>query len=402
MSITSNPTFLPASAYLSWVEVDLAAIRHNYRLVRNHVPPDIALFPVVKADAYGHGALHVVKELQKEGADRVCVARVEEALELRNAGIEIKILVFTPPLPPQAEVAARYGLEVVVCDPAHVKAIAAAVATTGGQSPVHIKTDVGMGRIGSAPGEVPALFRQCIDAGLNVRGIMSHFPCADAPDTAITESMAEIFHSVRRAIPADQAANLFFHVSNTAATLRFPDAYHNAVRSGISIYGQYPSYDMERILPLRPAMALKTRIVYVKEVAADTPISYCGTYRTPHPSRIATLALGYADGYPRHASNRTRFLVRGCLAPQVGRVCMDQLMIDVTNVPGASIGDEVLAFGRSQDGELLAEEVAAKFDSLGYELTSRIGKRLPRFYVQNDFQQDTESSKPITVAPDKS
>jgi alanine racemase len=394
LSKTSSSAILGASAFLSWVEVDLSAIRYNYRQIRQHLDPAVALFPVVKADAYGHGAIAVVKILQDEGARRVCVARVEEAAELREAGIRTDILVFTPPLAGQAAVAAQYRLEMVVCDRAHIQAVLAAQKASSVTIPVHIKTDVGMGRIGAAPGDVPALLKHCQEQGLTVSGIMSHFPCADVEEPNPTLQMAETFRSLYENL-ADQVTNneIYFHISNTAAMFRYPRTWFNAVRSGISLYGQYPSGSMEKPLLLRPAMSLKTRIVYIKDVPADTPISYCQTWRTPRPSRIATLALGYADGYPRHASNVTELLVRGKRAPQVGRVCMDQLMIDVTDIPGTSIGDEVLAFGSSPGGILPAEEVAESFGSLGYELTSRIGKRLPRFFVENDLKL-SESNQP--------
>lgn len=384
MSRPSDTKTLGADTYLSWVRIDLGAILHNYRLLREFLPDHVSLFPVVKADAYGHGAVPVVRLLQEEGVERVCVARVEEGVELRQAGIKIKILVFTPPLLPQARVAAQHELEIVVCDVTHADAVAQAQRDCGKQVPVHIKTDVGMGRIGAQPGEVPGLLSYCRSKGLNVFGVMSHFPCADTSDETTTLAMTDIFNGVHEAVrAADETEDLYFHISNTAATLRYPQAWFNAVRSGISLYGQYPSYDMERTLPLRPAMSLMTRIVYLKDVPANTPVSYCHTYRTSNPATLATLALGYADGYPRHASNHTHFLVHGKRAPQVGRVCMDQLMIDVSDIPEAAIGDEVLAFGTSGNLILLAEEVAARFDSLGYELTSRIGKRLPRFFIEN-------------------
>lgn len=390
--IKNSAPELPADAYLSWVEVYLPAIRANYRMLRNHVPAAVEMFPVVKADAYGHGAVAVTRALVDEGATRVCVARVEEAVELREAGIDVNILVFGPPFTGQALVAARYGLEAVACDTVHLDAIEEAQKATGKPIPVHLKFDIGMGRIGARPDTAVEMYLDCIKRGIQVIGIMSHFPCADAADATITEPMVGKFNQVCHDIMAAGGSNLYFHTSNTAAALRFSDAHFNAVRCGISLYGQYPSLEMPHDWHFSPAMSLKTRIIFIKEVPAGTPVSYCQTWHTERASRLATLALGYADGYPRHASSKSQFMVRGQLVPQVGRVCMDQLVIDVTDVPEAAIGDEVLAFGVTTDGrELRAEVVADMFGSIGYELTTRIGKRLPRFYP--------ESAAPPASAP---
>ncbi len=383
---------LENEAYLSWVEVNLSAIRHNYRLMLRHLSQGPHLFPVIKADAYGHGAVPVAHLLQAEGAPRLCVARVEEAVELRDNNITTPLLVLSPPLLPQAVIAAQHQLEVVVCDMAHLNAVIHAQTRTGKHIPVHIKTDVGMGRLGVPPEEVLQLLNVCRENNIIVLGIMSHFPCADSSDPSATLAMTETFHHLRHQVDATNPGHqMIFHISNSAGGIRFPRARFDAVRSGIALFGQQPSLEMEHTLPLQPAMNLKTRIIFLKDVPSGTAVSYCQTYHTSRPSRLATLPLGYADGYPRHASNKTEFLLHGKRAPQVGRVCMDQLVIDVTDIPEAAIGDEVLAFGSDSSGVLRAEEVAHRFDSIGYELTTRIGKRLPRFFLDND-KQDTHTN----------
>lgn len=389
----SNAHPLNREAYLSWIEVDLSAIRNNYRLLRDHLSEGVDLFPVIKADAYGHGAVPVARLLQSEGASRLCVARVEEAVELRDSGITTELLVFSPPMPPQALVAAQYRLEVVVCDIQHIQAVAQAQAATDKQMAVHVKVDVGMGRLGVRPDQVIHMLQACTDHGVTVRGILSHFPCADTTDPALTLAMIKDFKAINDQVNAAHPGNdIIFHISNSAGGIRFPGAWFNAVRSGIALFGQQPSIEMECSLPLQPAMNLKTRIVFLKDVPPATAVSYCQTYRTKRASRLATLALGYADGYPRHASSKTDFLLHGKRAPQVGRVCMDQLLIDVTDIPEASLGDEVLAFGSSSTGTLRAEEVASRYDSIGYELTTRIGKRLPRFFLDNAPHANNENS----------
>lgn len=373
---------LDTDAYLSWLEIDLAAIRANYKTLRNHVASASAVYAVIKADAYGHGAVEVVGALLEAGAHQFCVARVEEAVELRQAGITSPVLVLAPAFKPQALVAARHDLAVVVCDPAHIEGVAEAQRATGRPVSVHIKTDLGMGRLGIPPAEVTTLLEQASRLGVPVDGIMAHLPCADGATFTSTEALLADFQQLRTQILARHPGmGLVFHIANSAATMRSNAAWFDAVRCGISLYGQFPSVEMERKFELRPAMTMKSCIGFLKQVEAGTPISYSHTYKTPAPARLATIPLGYADGYPRHASNQTHFLLHDKPAPQIGRVCMDQVVLDVTAIPQAKLRDEVIAFGVSPTGaELRVEDMAAQFGSIGYEVTTRVGKRLPRFY----------------------
>ncbi|AXA35470.1 MAG: alanine racemase [Candidatus Hydrogenedentota bacterium] len=371
-----------STAPLSWVEVDLGAIVHNFRLVKSLVSPSTRVFAVVKADAYGHGAVPVAKALVKAGADRLCVARVEEALELRAAGVASPIQVFAPPLDGQAESLVRAGCIAVVCAREHVEALAGRARALRQQVAIHVKVDVGMGRLGIAPTDTLEFLRMLMRyPELQVEGIMSHLPCADTPPADITKQHIATFDQVRAEVLASGFNVPMFHLANSAATMDFPEAHFDAVRPGIILYGQYPSADVQRRLPLRPAMTLKSRIVYLKDVPPGQGLSYGHTYITKQPSRIATIPLGYADGYPRHASNRTVMHVRGVPARVVGRVCMDLTLLDVTHIPETQLGDEVVAFGKGAQSFLPVEIVANAIGTIGYELTTRIGKRLPRYYV---------------------
>jgi alanine racemase len=373
---------LKREAYLSWLEVDLGAIVHNYRILRGLVSQPGQVFPVIKADAYGHGALETARALLSEGIRMFCVARVEEAVELREAGIQTPILVFGPPLAAQAEVALGYDLSISVASREHIAHILAAARANGRKARIHLKLDIGMGRLGCRPGDVLDMLRFVArHPELEVEGIMSHFPSADMKPPTITRKQIEVFAAVRREVLAAGFHIPFFHVANSAATLDYPEAHFDAVRTGISLYGQYPSAEVEQRVPLRPAMSMKTRVIFLKDVPAGVGLSYGHTFVTRRASRIATVPLGYADGYPRHASNRTVMLVRGARVPQVGRVCMDLVLLDVTDVPGVEMGDEVLAFGRSGGDLLPADAVAAAIGTIGYEMTTRVGSRLPRFYV---------------------
>jgi alanine racemase len=219
------------------------------------------------------------------------------------------------------------------------------------------------------------------DPGLVLEGVMCHLPCADMAPTEITLQQIAAFHAVRRDLRAAGLTVRYFHCANSAAILDYPDAHFDAVRPGISLYGQYPSSGIIHRVDLRPAMTLKTRVVYIKDVPAGTGLSYGHAFVTCRASRIATVPIGYADGYPRHASNVAVMMVRGAAARQVGRVCMDLTLLDVTDIGGVQIGDEVLVFGPSENGFLPADAVAAACGTIGYEITTRIGKRLPRFYV---------------------
>jgi len=380
LSILTDVDLLNANANLCWTEISLASICHNYAEFRRHVSPDVEIFPVIKADAYGHGALPIAKMLQDKGVKRFCVARVEEGVELRCHGITAAILIFAPPLGAQAYIAAQYNLEMLVCDSLHLEAIEQAREITGSMPSVHIKVDVGMGRLGIPPNDVPGFYRLCNERNISVIGIMGHYPCADTCDAVQTLSMSQQIKQLQNQLILEGHTHLIFHTANSAATMLYPDTWFDAVRVGISLYGQLPDIAMRSLLPLQPAMSLFARILYIKDVPANTPVSYGQTYYTKSDSRLATLAIGYGDGYPRSASGLTKFLIHGKPAPQVGRVCMDQLVVDITAIPEARIGDIAMAFGSSEEGTLRAEYVADLIGTIGYELTTRIGQRVPRIY----------------------
>jgi len=367
---------------VSWLEIDLGAIRHNFRELRRYVAPTVQTFAVVKADAYGHGAIPVARALLEEGAAALCVARVSEAAELRAASIGARILVFTPPLGCEARRFVELGCEPAVCAVEHVEALAAAARTSATTCNIHIKVDVGMGRLGVAPAHALE-FLHAISRYRELRpvGVFSHLPCADMPRDDVTSKQIAAFRELRATIETSGFSGLTYHLANSAAVLDHPSAHFDAVRPGISLYGQLPSLEVRARPNLRPAMSLKTRIVFLKRVPSGTGLSYGHTFVTQRESIIATIALGYADGYPRHASNRTHMIVCGREVPQVGRVCMDFSLLDVTDVPEVSIGEEVLAFGTSGSLTLPAEKVAADFGTIGYELTTRVGRRLPRVYL---------------------
>ncbi len=376
---------LPKSSLYSWLEIDLKGICQNYDTC-NALTKHGTVFAVIKADAYGHGAIEVAKALltrTKHPPIKFVVARLEEAIELRNAGISLPILVLAPPMPVQEETAINNGLELVCCSSEQIHSLAKTANALGEKAKIHLKVDVGMGRIGCKPVQVPALAKEiAAEPSLIFEGMMSHLPCADKQPREKTLPMIEIFRTAKEALTAQNTVPKYFHLANSASILDYPEAHFNAVRLGISLYGQMPSFDIVHKPELVPGMSLFTRVAFIKTVPYDTGLSYNHLYRTTRESVIATLPIGYADGLPRAATNNFSVLINNGFAPQRGRICMDQLMIDVTDIPGVTIETEALIFGVSRDNKhiLHVEDFAQNAQTIGYEITTRIGKRLKKFY----------------------
>lgn len=372
---------LPKECLHSWLEIDLAAIAANYETMRNLTPRKTA-FAVVKADAYGHGAIRAAKHLE-----RVCkpakfaVARLEEAMQLREAGIaNTPILILAAPLPTHGARICDGDFESIVYTTEHIAMLeqSAKDAVGGGKVlKVHLKTDVGMGRVGCTPDDTPelaALVRK--SPHLKLEGVMAHLPCADMPPPERTRAMITKFEGVRNTLIAADLRPTYFHLANSACTLDFPEAHFDAVRIGICLYGQLPSLEVINKPNLIPAMTLRSRIAMIKTVAPGTGISYGHLFTAQHETKVASLPLGYAEGVPRSATNTTHFMVRDTAVSQIGRVCMDALMVDVTGVPDVQVGDVATIFGDKLPVELFARDAA----TIGYEITTRIGKRLQVFY----------------------
>jgi alanine racemase len=373
--------------------VDLAAVRNNYRLaVALAGRPAVG---IVKADAYGHGAVPVARALVEAGAPMLAVALVEEGLALRAAGLGTPTLVLGAAFGSFDEVVAA-KLTPVVFTPAHVAALAAAARRAGaGRVPAHLKVDTGMGRIGLAPSELPA-FLEALSGAPEVllEGVCTHFASADLEPRATTERQVALFAEASRTLERAGFPLRYHHLANSAGTIEFPAARQDLTRPGIMLYGYLPfgagaalsAPASAAAARLRPALTWRTAITHVKSVAAGTAISYGGRWVARRPSRIATLPVGYADGYPRRLSGRpdagrADVLVRGLRAPVAGTVCMDMTMVDVTDVPGAAVGDEVVLLGRQGDASVDADELAARAGTISYEILCGIGPRVPREYL---------------------
>jgi alanine racemase len=358
----------------STIEIDLAALRHNFSQVRKLVGPTTAILGVVKSDAYGHGMVSVARELEIQGVEYLGVSTCREGVPLRQAGLKTPILLLLGIEEDEITEVIEHDLTPVLFREDIAEAISSAALAAGTQIPVHLKIDTGMGRLGVPYVEAEEFFALVQSLkGMRVEGLLSHFASADEHDKSFSTQQLERF---RRTLNQAKRAGLNFryaHIANSAGIIDLPDSYHQLVRPGIMLYGGPPSQELHHPVPLKPVMTLKTRVLQLKEVAAGSPLGYGCTYLTSRPSRIATLPIGYDDGYDRLLSNKGEVLVRNCRAPVVGRVSMCLITVDVTEIPEVQPDDEVVLLGRQGDEEITADEIAAKTDTINYEIFCNFG-----------------------------
>ena len=362
-------------------EVDLGALAYNYHQLRQLAPPTVKFLTVVKADAYGHGAIPVSKRLEELGAAFLGVATVAEGAELRNAGIKTPILVLSGIYPEEVEGVLTYQLTPMVYRLEIAEALSATAKKKGKKIPIHIKMDTGMGRIGVPAKEALAFASRLRKfENLEIEGIASHFATADGGNSSFAEEQLQSF---TRTLEEMKKANIdppFCHIANSAALVNFPAAHFTLVRPGIMLYGAYPSPSLKERVSLRQVMSWKSLVADLKMVPEGSPISYGRTFITQRPSLIAAIPVGYADGYNRLFSNRGEVLIKGIRAPVVGRVCMDWTMVDVTDIPEVAVGDNVVLMGNQLDQEITAEELGERIGTISYEILCSVGKRVPRIY----------------------
>lgn len=361
-----------------YAEIDLDAIRHNLKEIRRQINPASKLCVVVKANAYGHGAIEVSKVAVDCGADFLAVATADEGLELRRAGFNLPILILG--LIPQAAIDAVIAndLTQAVADFELAKKISEAAQRLCKVAKIHLKIETGMGRIGVDPNKAAALAEKISKLpSVELEGLFSHFADADSKDRRFTNYQIGVFKETAYKIRAAGVRIKISHIAESAAILDIPESHFDMVRSGIINYGLYPSADVRRTMELKPAMKLIAHIVYLKRISAGVSIGYGREFVAARDSLIATLPLGYADGYIRAYKN-FHVEIRGKgLAPIAGRVCMDQTMIDVTNIEGVQVGDEVILFG----SDLISADDAAKhLNTINYEVTCLISARVPRIF----------------------
>lgn len=367
-----------------WAEIDLDCIKDNIREIRKSMK-DKEIMAVVKADAYGHGAIDIAPVLLEHGADKLAVAVITEALELRNSGIDapIVILGYTPIT--FAKELIKENIEQTVYDLQYAKELSKIGKENCTDINVHIAVDTGMGRIGFLPNEEGIKSVESISKldNIKIKGIFTHFSSADEKDKEYTNYQIKKFNDFIKALEKKNIKLGCKHLSNSAAILDIEEAHFDAVRPGIILYGYYPSNEVDKKkIKLKPALTLKSQIVHLKELSKGEYISYGRKYRTQRKSIIATLPIGYADGYTRALYGKAQVIVNGKLAPVVGRICMDQCMVDVTDVGEVKVGDEVILLGEQNGVKFDADDIAELIDTISYEVVCMIGKRVPRVYKE--------------------
>lgn len=369
----------------AWLEINLPNIAHNVRQIRRLLAPETELLAVVKANAYGHGAEKVAFAVLDSGADRLGVATLGEGVQLRKAGIMAPVMVLGYVASDQAEVAIKYNICQTVYSFAAAQAISLKAQEKNKTAVVHIKVDTGMGRIGFLPSEesVDEVCRILSLPNLYVEGIYTHFSTADEADKEYTRSQQRQFDDFIAQIEARGYTIPIKHAANSAAIIDLPDTHYNMVRAGMIMYGYYPSeYVSENKIDILPALSLKCRVSCVKEIPAGTAISYGRHYVAGEERIIASLPLGYADGYSRAFCENGEILLRGRRVPIVGTICMDQLMVDVTALGGVDIGEKAVVIGRQGNDEITIEELAAKTNTINYEIICMLSERIPRRYIE--------------------
>jgi alanine racemase len=360
----------------TYAEINLDAIKHNIIEVKKLLNPSVKFMAVVKANAYGHGSVAVARSAVEAGADALAVANLKEALELREAGIISPILILTESPTSVMDEIIQYDLSQTLYSYSEAKALSEEAQKRGKTANVHVKVDTGMGRVGVPPSEAVAFSAKISSLpGLALQGIFTHFAKAEDPQDNFTADQFKKFKQVVAKVPHIPLK----HSANSAGVLFHPETHLNMVRVGLMMYGLYPQGNSRRLVNLKPALSFKSRVTYLKKVPAGTPLSYGCTYVAPQDAMIATIPVGYADGFSRSLSNRGQVIIRGKRYPVVGRVTMDLTMVNVGNGK-VEVGDEVVLIGEQNSQAISADEIAGLEDTISYEVVCGIGKRVPRIY----------------------
>ena len=374
------------SIYRIHAKIDLDALRYNIEGIKRCKSDQTKLLGVLKADAYGHGAKMIAHELEDLGVEWLGVATVEEGIELRRDGVQLPILVLGYTCEAQYPESLYWKITPTIDSLEMAESFNAAAADADCIADIHIKIDTGMGRIGFLPN------RKSLDDiekishldHIRIQGMFTHFACADMEDKTHVEKQIQTFKDMIAQIRERNIHISLYHCANSASIMEMSQVHMNMVRAGIILYGLYPSHEMkEENLPLKPVMSIHSHVVHVKELPAGMTIGYGATYVTEKKTKIATIPVGYADGYPRALSNKGCVLIHGKRAPIIGRICMDQFMVDVSDISDVKIDDPVVLIGQDGDEVLSVEEVSELADSFNYEFICDVSRRVPRVYYEN-------------------
>lgn len=384
-----------AASHDVWAEIDLKAISHNVSELKRILSNGARLMAAVKANAYGHGVLEVAGQALASGADALGVARISEAIQIREGGIDAPILIFGHTPKALAANLIDYDLTQAVWSYGAAVILSDIARSGNAKIKAHLNIDTGMGRLGILPCDLTRHFDPgCISEeainmveavcrlpGIDVEGIYTHFASADEADKTSAAHQFNIFSEFLARLKQKGIEFKIRHAANSAAIIDMPETHLDMVRAGIAIYGYYPSGSVNtRKISLRPALTLKTRIIHLKAVGAGFKVSYGGTEETAHPTTIATVSVGYADGYSRRLSSKGQMMIAGRLATVIGRVCMDQTMLDVGHLPDVRVGDEVVVLGSPENAPIGVDEIAKLLNTISYEILTGISHRVARIY----------------------
>ncbi len=361
--------------------ISLPAFRNNLEVVRSYVGPDVSIMAVVKANAYGHGVIPIVGEAIAWGVSQFAVARIDEGLELRRAGVRQQILVFEAPTPGQLPTAIENGLQLTVTDASSAAAIESLAARMQRRVDVHCKVDTGMGRLGfayeHAADEIGRIYES---PHLKLAGVYSHFATSDELDTSYAQTQLRRFRSVIDFLRSEGVEIPLVHMANSGAIISMPESHFNMVRPGIMLYGYHPRAEAGTTPPLKPVMSLYSRVSQLKRVEAGTSISYNRRFTALKETCIATIPIGYADGFNRGLTNKGEVIIRGHRYPVVGTVCMDHIMVDVGGEPLVEAGDDVVLIGQSGTELISAWDIGKKIGTIPYEVTCAVSPRVKRIH----------------------
>ncbi|MBT6600596.1 MAG: alanine racemase [Nitrospina sp.] len=385
----------------TFAEINLASFRHNLHSIKLLLGPDTRTMAIIKADAYGHGAIQCARAAIQEQVDYIGVGIIQEGIELRENGITSPILILGGIYPDEIEDLIKYNLSTSLSNTVMANAISRKAEHANKSIGVHIKIDTGMGRLGVQPNSFIKLMENVITCkNLQIHGVFTHLSSADEEDPGVTNHQISLFLNLLKKLSTTKFSkmtsikkDILFHTANTAGLIRFPESRLNLVRPGISLFGSFPSPTITSIFnllakenkttKLRPVMSWKTKIMQIQTLCKGVPISYGGRYITKKSgTRIATIPVGYADGLSRHLSNNMELLVKGRRVKQVGTICMDMCLIDITDLPGVEMGEEVVIFGNQKNSAITVEELATKANTIPYEILCGVGKRVPRIFIQ--------------------
>lgn len=369
----------------TWAEINLKAAAHNMREIRRVTNPESKICAVVKANGYGHGAVEISRVALENGADYLAVAVLDEAIQLRAAGIKVPILILGYTPDELAKDVIQYEITQTILNVEMAQVFSRAAGQLGQTAKIHIKIDTGMSRIGFLPGEktIEDIREIAGLPNLLVEGIFTHFADSDTTDKSFTHQQLKTFLEIVSELERVGVKIPIHHAANSAAIIDLPESHLDMVRLGIALYGLYPSEEVQKEkIKLIPVMSLKARVVQVKTVPPGSSVSYGRTWYAQRETTVASLPLGYADGFTRLLSSKGELLIHGQRAGIIGRVCMDQCMADVTAIPGVKVGDEAVLFGLQAGAALPVEELAAKIGTINYEVVCMLSERVPRLYIK--------------------